>query len=160
MNEIAAAMGLVQLSKLDRLNELRTMNSTYLLKRLESVDWLETAKMKPYVKHAFFWCPVRVDEEKLGMKTKELVVTLREEGIEVRHRYTTPLYSQPMLLNQNVHPKKCPLSCPFYGKAIDYSSFSCRNAEEIAGKMIGLPNHPGLKREELDTIISTIKSIR
>ncbi len=159
MNEIAAAIGLIQLSKLDRLNQIRTRNSMYLLKNLESVDWLETAKIKPYVKHAFFWCPARVNEEKLGMKTKDLVATLRERGVEVRHRYVAPLYKQPMLINQNVYPKKCPFSCPFYGKEIDYSGFKCANAEKIAGKMIGLPNHPKLRREELDTVISTIKNV-
>lgn len=160
MNEIAAAIGLVQLSKLDELNKIRAKNSMYLLKKLEEVDWLETAKIKPYVKHAFFWCPVRVDEVKLGMKTKDLVASLRERGVEVRHRYVAPLYKQPMLLNQNAYPKKCPFSCPFYGKEIDYSRFGCPNTEKIAGKMIGLPNHPKLKREELDTIISTIKTIK
>lgn len=160
MNEIAAAIGLVQLSKLDRLNELRTRNSMYLLKNLESVDWLETAKIKPYVMHAFFWCPVRVDEEKLGMKTKDLVATLRERGVEVRHRYVAPLYKQPMLLNQNAYPRRCPFSCPFYGEEVDYSSFSCPETEKIAGKMIGLPNHPKLEREELDRVISTIKTVK
>lgn len=160
MNEIAAAMGLVQLSKLDKLNEIRKRNSMYLLEKLESVVWLETAEIKPYVKHAFFWCPVRVNEEKLGMETKDLVATLRERGVEVRHRYVAPLYMQPMLLNQNAYPRKCPFSCPFYGKVIDYSSFDCPNTEKIAGKMIGLPNHPKLMREELGTIISTIKTIK
>lgn len=159
MNEIAAAIGVVQLSKLDRLNEIRTRNSMYLLKKLEDVDWLETAKIKPYVKHAFFWCPVRVNEEKLGMKTKDLVAALRERGIEVRHRYVAPLYRQPMLLKQNTYPRRCPFSCPFYGKEIDYSLFGSPNTEKIAGKMIGLPNHPKLSREDLEIVISTIKSI-
>lgn len=160
MNEIAAAIGLVQLSKLDRLNEIRTRNSMYLLKKLEGVDWFETAKIKPYVKHAFFWCPVQVNEKKLGMKTKDLVATLRNRGVEVRHRYVAPLYKQPMLLNQNAHPRKCPFSCPFYGREIDYSRFNCPNAEKIAGKMIGLPNHPELSKGDLEIIISTIKNIK
>lgn len=160
MNEIAAAIGLVQLSKLDRLNEIRTRNSMYLLKKLESVDWLKTAKVNPYVKHAFFWCPVRVNEEKLGMKTKDLVATFREKGVEVRHRYVAPLYRQPMLLNQKAYPKKCPFSCPIYGKKIDYSRFNCPNTQEIAGKMMGLPNHPKLSKDELDTIVSVIYNIR
>jgi len=159
MNEISAAIGLVQLSRLDKLNEIRRNNSIYLLKGLESVEWI-LPEIRPYVKHAFFWCPVQVDEEKLGMKTKDLIAKLREEGVEVRHRYVAPLYKQPMLLNKNAYPKRCPFTCPFYGKDIDYSKFNCPNAEKIAGKMIGLPNHPKLKMEELDTIISTIKTIK
>lgn len=160
MNEIAAAIGLFQLHKLDKLNKRRTKNSRYLLKKLENIPWLETAKIKPYVKHAFFWCPVQVNEEKLGMKTKDLVAKLKERDVEVRHRYVAPLYKQPMLLNQRAYPKRCPFSCPFYGKEIDYSDFNCPNTEKIAGKMIGLPNHPELKRRELDTIISIIKTIK
>jgi dTDP-4-amino-4,6-dideoxygalactose transaminase len=160
MNEISAAIGLVQLSKLDKLNEIRTRNSKYLLKRLEGVKWLNLPKIKPYVKHAFFWCPVQVNEEKLGMKTKDLRAKLMEKGVEVRHRYVAPLYRQPMLINQSAYPQNCPFNCPLYGRNIDYSQFNCPNAEKIAGKIIGLPNHPRLKREELDTIISTIKTIK
>lgn len=160
MNEISAAIGLVQLSKLDKFNEIRTKNSMYLLKGLKGVEWFGLPRIKPYVKHAFFWCPVQVDEEKLGMKTKDLRARLRERGVEVRHRYVAPLYKQPMLLNQNAYPKKCPFSCPFYGRKIDYSQFNCPNAEKITGKMIGLPNHPRLKKEELNTVISTIKTIK
>ena len=158
MNEISAAIGLVQLSKLDKFNEIREENSMYLLRGLKGVEWIDLPRIRPYVKHAFFWCPVRVNEEKLGMKTKDLIAKLRERGVEVRHRYVAPLYKQPMLLDQNAYPKRCPFSCPFYGRKIDYSHFNCPNAEKIAGKMIGLPNHPKLKREELDTIISTIKT--
>ena len=159
MNEISAAIGLVQLSKLDKLNEIRTKNSMYLLNELRGVGWLNLPKIKPYVKHAFFWCPVRVDEGKLGMKTKDLMAKLRERGVEVRHRYVAPLYKQPMLLKQNAYPKKCPFSCPFYGRKTDYSQLNCPNAEKIAGKIIGLPNHPNLTQKQLDEVISVIESI-
>lgn len=160
MNEISAAIGLVQLSKLDKLNEIRTKNSMYLLKKLEDVEWLNLPRIKPYVKHAFFWCPMRVDEEKIGMKTKNLRAKLMEKGVEVRHRYVAPLYKQLMLLNQNAYPKKCPFSCPFYGRKIDYSKFNCPNAEKIAGKMIGLPNHPRLSPNDLRRIVLVFKGIK
>ena len=88
-----------------------------------------------------------------------MISKLRDTGVEVRHRYVAPLYKQPMLVNQDAYPKSCPFSCPFYDREIDYSHFNCPNAEKIAGKMIGLPNHPKLKREELDTITSIIKTI-
>jgi len=159
MNEISAAIGLVQLSKLDKLNGIRTKNSMYLLNELRGVEWLNLPRIRPYVKHAFFWCPVRVDEGKLRMKTKDLMAKLRERGVEVRHRYVAPLYKQPVLLKQNAYPKKCPFSCPFYGRKIDYSQLNCPNAEKIAGKIIGLPNHPNLTQRQLDEVICVIESI-
>ncbi|MFX0133720.1 MAG: DegT/DnrJ/EryC1/StrS family aminotransferase [Candidatus Hodarchaeota archaeon] len=160
MNEISAAIGIVQLPKLDKFNEIRSKNSMYLIKGLEGVDWIELPVIKPYIKHAFFWCPIQVKEDKLGMKTKDLITKLRDNGVEVRHRYIAPLYKQPMLLNQKAYTKGCPFSCPFYGKDIDYSQINCPNTEKIAGKMIGLPNHPKLTQNELDRVISTLKEIK
>jgi dTDP-4-amino-4,6-dideoxygalactose transaminase len=40
-----------------------------------------------------------------------------------------------------------------------YEKLNLPNVEAIAGKMLGLPNHQGLKREELDYIIETLKEI-
>lgn len=159
MNEIEAALGIVQLLKLDDLNEKRAEYSKYLLEKLKSIDWLKPARIKPYIKHAFFWCPIQVNEEKLGMSTRELREELRERGVETRHRYYHPLYHQKMLLEKNAYPKGCPFSCPYYGKIVDYSEFNCPNAEEIAGKMIGLPNHPNLTKEDLKKIIEVLENI-
>lgn len=160
MNELQAAIGVVQLPKLDTWNRIRTENSLYLLEKLNDVEWLTPPEIKPYVKHVFFWCPVSVDEEKLGMSTLDLRGYLMEHGVETRHRYKAPLYKQIMLQEKRAYPKQCPFSCPFYGKEIDYSTFNCANAERIAGKMLGLPNYPGLTKDELDRIVAVIKSIK
>lgn len=159
MNEMEAAIGLVQLPKLDELNEKRSEISRYLLDNLKDVEWLTPAEIKDYVEHAFFWCPVKVNEEKLGMSTKELREKLLEEGVETRHRYYNPLYKQKMLLEKNAYPKECPFSCPYYGKEIDYSEAHCPNAEDISGRMIGLPNHPNLSQKELDRVIEVFKKL-
>ena len=159
MSEIQAAFGLVQLSRLDKLNEIRIRNSMYLMENLKDVEWLRPTKILPYVKHVFFWAPFRVLEDKLGMSTKELVALLRERGVEVRHRYYAPLYKQIVLLKKATYPHGCPFSCPFYGREIDYSKVYLPGAEQVAGKMIGLPNHPKLTKEDLDYVIEVIKSI-
>ena len=159
MNEFEASMGLVQLKKLDKFNSNRKENSLYLYENLKDIKWLKIPNIKPYVEHAFFWCPIQIDEEKLGMSTKHLREQLMEEGVETRHRYNSPLNMQKMLLDKNAYPRGCPFSCPFYGKKIDYSSFSYLNAKNIAGKMLGLPNHPKLKKEDLTKIIQVLHKI-
>jgi dTDP-4-amino-4,6-dideoxygalactose transaminase len=159
MNEMQAAIGIAQLSKLDMFNEARKKNSEYLLKNLTDVKWLILPKIKPYINHVYFWCPVRVDEKTLGMETKDLVKTLREKGVEVRHRYTVPLYKQKMFLNLATYPRGCPFTCSHYPIKIDYSKVYCKNVEQLIGKMIGLPNHPKLSRKDLDFVIDVIKNI-
>lgn len=152
MTELEAAMGIVQLGRLDELNAARTRNSEYLLTHLGDIPWLKLPRIEPYVKHAYFWCPVQVDEEKLGMGTKELVSDLRERGVEVRHRYNDPLYCQPLLANRENYP----LNCEHYRDAPDYGAVCLPNVEQVAGKMIGLPNHPNLTQAQLDRVLQVL----
>lgn len=151
MSEINAAIGLVQLKKLPEMNRKRIENSKYLLDHLKKIDWIIIEEQKN-VTHSYFWCPIRIDEEKLGMNTLELKKILFDKGIETRHRYTQPLYKQKALRNRTV----CPLNCPTHAKHIGYEGLFLKNAEEYSGKVLGLPNHPGLKKEELDYIIKVL----
>ncbi len=158
MTEMEAAFGLVQLSKLDKLNEIRIKNSRYLLENLKDIDWIIIQKFDPNIKHTFFWCPIRINEERLGRPIEEFKKYLIKNGIGFRHRYKEPLYKQVMLLKKETYPKGCPLTCPYYENNIDYSNMYLKNAEKFAGKIIGLPNHPKLRKNDLDRIIETIKS--
>jgi dTDP-4-amino-4,6-dideoxygalactose transaminase len=155
MTEMEAAMGIVQLGRLDELNATRTRNSEYLLTHLDGIPWLKLPKIESCVKHAYFWCPLQVDEGKLGMSTKELVALLREHGVEVRHRYNEPLYRQPLLANRENYP----LNCGHYQGAPDYGALFLPNVEQVAGKMIGLPNHPNLTQAQLDRVLEVLLGI-
>lgn len=160
MNEIQAAIGVVQLKKLDIFNEIRIKHSSFLMENLKDVDWFKLPEIKPYNKHVFFWLPVLINESKLEMSTLELRKRLFDSGVETRHRYNAPLYKQIMLLEKNAYPKGCPFSCPFYGKEMDYSNIYLKNTEKIAGKVLGLPNHPGLEEEDLERIIEVVHEIK
>ena len=159
MNEIQAAIGIVQLRKIDELNDIRIRNSLYLIDSLRDIEWMKPQKIPGYVKHVFFWAPFLIDEGKLGIDTKELTKKLREKGVEVRHRYREPLYKQAMLLNKIAYPRGCPFTCPFYGREIDYSRVYLPNAEKVAGKLIGLPNHPKLGEEDLMRVVEVFRTL-
>jgi perosamine synthetase len=159
MSEINAALGLVQLKKLDMLNQKRIENSTYLLNQIKNreIEWLKVPKIKDYVKHTFFWCPVVVLEENIGMTTSEVVKKLREEGVETRYRYKQPLYKQKVLEKLSPYPNGCPFSCS--QQKIDYKKIHLPNAEKLSGKIIGLPNHPGLNKNDLDYVLEVLEKI-
>lgn len=158
MTEMEAAFGIVQLSKLDRFNEVRIKHSEYLLSNLKDLDWLRIHNFSSNIKHTYFWCPIRIDEQALGREVSEFKEYLKENGIGFRQRYQEPLYKQVMLLKKKTYPKGCPLTCPYYGSNIDYSNVYLKNAEKFAGKIIGLPNHPKLEEVHLDRILNVIKS--
>jgi dTDP-4-amino-4,6-dideoxygalactose transaminase len=81
------------------------------------------------------------------MSTPELIHRLREKGIETRHRYTAPLYRQEVLST---------LEDSYSANQYDYSKLFLRNAERVAGRIIGLPNHPGLGQRDLDHIVDVL----
>jgi dTDP-4-amino-4,6-dideoxygalactose transaminase len=149
LGEIGGAIGLIQLRKLDAMNARRSENSEHLNKELGKLNlsWMRLPTVHPHVKHAWFWYPVLIDEDQLGITVHGFRDFLKEAGIGTRHRYVEPLYKQPALM---------PWSARF---GMEYDKLELPNAEAIAGKMVGLPNHQGLKREELDYIIETLKEI-
>lgn len=157
MNEISAAIGLEQFKKLDVLNEKRIKNSLYLIDQLDKkkIPWFKTPVLSPNIKHTFFWCPLLIDEEKLGMTTAQLVTKLKESGIETRNRYWEPLYKQKILAEKENYPHRI----LWANNDIDYTNIYLENVEKIAGKLIGLPNHPGLEKHELDRVVEVLSNI-
>ena len=156
MTEMEAAMGLVQLKKLDELNAGRLKNTSYLYDMLRYVKWVNADYFPAYKSvietqtsylhvviggSVFYWCPIVVKEEKLGMRTYKLVRLLRDRGLEVRYRYKEPLYRQPVLRRYGCNKLFLP------------------NAERVAGRYFGLPNRPDMTQEELDFVIKTIKEV-
>lgn len=142
MTEMEAAMGRIQLKKLPELNEKRIRNSDYLIEQLEPLPWISIPIPEKKVTHTYFWCPVMINESRTGKTIEDLKAFLRENRIGFRERYQEPLYRQGVLEKMG----------------LDYSSVHLPNAESFAGKIIGIPNHPGLEKEELNKIVDIIKS--
>jgi perosamine synthetase len=142
MTEMEAAMGLVQLRKLDELNARRIAHSEMLLKEVSGLAWARPLRANPGVRHTYFWCPVMVDEERSGRRLEDLKAHLRRNGVEFRHRYTEPLYRQEVLK----------------GVCAAYGGLHLPNAEAVAGRVLGLPNHPWLKHEELKRIVEVLRA--
>jgi len=142
MNEMAAAIGIVQLKRLEEMNERRIVNSLYLLGELDkrNLGWLTVPELNTNVRHTFFWCPVLVNGERLGLSATELATKLKKKGIETRHRYHEPLYRQRAL-------------------GPSYRNTHLKNAEQVAGRLIGLPNHPNLNKDDLDYIVTTLEEL-
>jgi len=139
MTEIEAAMGLVQLGKLDQLNQKRINNSEYLIKKIKKLPWIQIPIPSNNVKHTYFWCPVMVKDSS-GRSIEDLKDHLVKNKIDFRRRYKEPLYKQTVL--KKIDP--------------DYSKLYLPNVEKVVGAIIGLPNHPGLSQEQLDKIIEVL----
>jgi dTDP-4-amino-4,6-dideoxygalactose transaminase len=156
MTEMAGAIGLIQLGRLDALNDARIRRSEQILRRVADVPWLTVIDTPNDQTPTYFWCPILIDEEKLGFSTEELIVRLRNQGVETRHRYVEPLYKQP-LLNDRM-PK---ILRTVAGRNLpDYGKLRLPNSERVAGHIIGLPNRPDMSDAEVDHVVRIVHSMR
>ena len=131
--DIAAAIGLAQLKKIDSFNDKRNENASYLTDGLKDVKGVVPPVVKEGNKHVFHQFTIKVD----GDRDKWLDF-LNEKGIGCGVYYPIPLYNQKLY------------------KDLGYNQ-SCPVTDKIVDEVISLPVHPSLTKDELDTIISVVK---
>jgi perosamine synthetase len=129
MNDIPAALGLVQLKKLDRMNQKRREITARYHAGLKGLSWLETPVVKSYALSAHHNYVVKVEKRDL------LNVTLQEKGISTGVHYIP-----------NNHYE---MYQPFRGKT--------PVSDSVWGKLLTLPLFPDLRDEDVDYIIREIK---
>lgn len=160
MTEFQAAILLAQMERLDEQTERRIENARYLTSKLSKIDGVKPLKNDERVtRHAYHLYIFRIDPEAFGGASKATIAkALQAEGIPASVGYSRPLYKEPYL----EYFRKCPLSCPYYAKKIDYSSLKLPVAERacyIEG--LWLPQYVLLgSKEDMDDIIFAVEKIR
>lgn len=160
MTEFQAAILLAQMERFDKQTERRIENARYLNSKLQKIDGVKPLKSddritrNPYHLYIF-----RVDPEAFGGATKFLIAkALQAEGIPVSVGYSKPLYKEAFL----DYFKRCPLSCQYYAKEIDYSKFRAPATERACYyEGLWLPQNVLLgTREDMDDIVHALEKIR
>ena len=129
MNDIPAAIGIVQLKKLDQMNQRRRELTERYNQGLKDLAWVETPTIKPYAKPSHHNYVIKVE------KRDQLGLYLQEKGIATGVHYI-PNNQYEMYRS--------------YGKETPV-------ADRVWEKLITLPLFPELKDEEVDLIIHEIK---
>ena len=140
MSEASAAVGSVQLKKLDRSNEIRRKNASVLTRGIEKVSGLTPPYVKDYMKHVFYQYVIRV-EESYPVDRDKLAEHLRERGVGVAVHYPTPVYGQPLYKDLG------------YGKAV------CPMAEDASKRVLSLPVHPSVNEDDIAYILNVLKEV-
>lgn len=132
MTEIAAALGLAQLPKLDGWNDQRRSNAAWLTEHLEDIG---TPVELANAYHVYQQYTVRVDAgRRLAMQN-----ALAESNIESMVYYERCLHQQPLYEERGIG-----------------GSFPM--AERAATEVLSLPVHPGLSAADLEQIASAVNS--
>lgn len=155
MTEIQAAIGRVQLKKLDYFIKKRNENAKYLSDAVKKIDGIEPPFIPKYCDPAFNYWIGRFDPEKLKMNKDEFIQKFPKSKV----LYPKPLYENDLFLKKNAYPRGCPWSCPFYNKNIDYANLKLPVVEQITKEIFALDIYPEISREQLDAYIEVMKNI-
>ncbi|WP_455141488.1 aminotransferase class I/II-fold pyridoxal phosphate-dependent enzyme [Candidatus Hodarchaeum mangrovi] len=153
MTTIQAAIGIEQLKKLDKMNQGRIKNSEYLNMLLSDIPGIELPQKPSYGTHVYHAFALKVNPKVIGMTGKEFAIILNKDFQITQLIYPTGLYSSRLFQEREGYgSKKCPFSCPFFEKEIDYKYPNCPTTDEVAINIIGLPNWHQLSYIELSLI--------
>jgi dTDP-4-amino-4,6-dideoxygalactose transaminase len=141
MTDIQAAVGIIQLRKLDGLNQRRIAIAEYLNAGLRDVPGLTLPAVMEGRKHVFHLYPLQIDPKVYGLTKEDFVYRmLHERGIKVGTHYI-PLH----------------WSTAFQKRGFKRGQFPV--AESVFERLVTLPSHPRLTDEGLDYMIDAIKSL-
>jgi len=142
MNDVEAAIGLAQLNKLDKLNEIRINNASFLSSHLNVLDGVKTPVVLNYAKHVFHRYTLFFESQKFGESRDLISRALEAEGIKNGVLYTPPAHRYP-----------------YYKKNYNFNDNQYQNAETISKCILSIPVHPNLGEKELYDIVATIRKV-
>jgi perosamine synthetase len=141
MTDIQAAVGSVQLAKLDTFNGKRIDNAKYLNEKLSRIRGLVLPHVMDGNVHVYHLYPVLIEPEEFGMGKDDFIHAMRaQHGIRVGTHYT-PIH----------------LSTAFRRRGFRKGQFPV--AESVADRLVTLPINPRQSRQALDYLVQSIESL-
>lgn len=140
MTNIAAAIGLVQLRKLEYHNLKRRENAKYLTSKFEKIAGITPPYISPHATHVFHQYTIRVEDE-FPASRDEFAVHLKNKGVGFGIHYPIPIHRQPLFEKVGYTDKN--VDCPV--------------SSEMSEKVLSLPVHPCLSNDDLECIAENIR---
>ena len=142
MNDIAAAIGLAQLNKLDKLNKVRINNAMFFSSHLKDSNAVRIPFVSSHVKHVFNRYTLFFESQKFKVSRNEIARALDAEGIKNGILYTPPAHRYP-----------------YYKKMYNFKDEQFKNAEVISKSVLSIPVHPNLEKQDLQDIVHATKKV-
>lgn len=139
MTNIGAAIGLVQLDRLEGFNERRIHNARYLDRHLAGTG-LVTPDAAPGVRHVYHQYVVKLPAG-YPLARDAFMSALATRGIGTAVHYPIPVNRQPVY-QAGIENASCPVS------------------GDLAASVVSLPVHPSVTDEELAYICDAVRGLR
>lgn len=141
MTDIQAAMGLCQLIKIEKQLEIRNRYAQIYTLELSELPEIITPQEQAVSRHAWHLYIIQLRQEQLTIHRDAFIDAMREQNIECGVHYI-PLHF-----------------FPFYQKKYGYQEGDFPHAESAFRRVVSLPLHPRLTKENIYNVTQTIKKI-
>lgn len=140
LTEIQAAPGIDQVKQFPLFLRRRREIGEQLRNHIGRIKGLTPQKITPKTEHSYSYFSLTIDSEAYKCTREEFMKALKAENIDCAIHYPVPLSLQP-IVKQTWNPEPCPVS------------------EELSQRIISLPIHPALRKEDINNIIKAVKKV-
>ena len=140
LSDINSALGISQLSKLNKFIDKRNEIANYYNKKFENMDLIKTPVVEKNYKHAYHLYPILIDFKKLKYEKKYFFKMMQKMGINLQVHYI-PVYHQKFMKQYGFSKKLFPVTEQYYSQEVS------------------LPIYFSLNKKKIDYVINQIKNI-
>jgi perosamine synthetase len=141
LSEPAAAIGLAQIGRLERDNEIRNRNARQLTQALSKVPGIVPPRVRPGALHVFHQYTIRVQENRFRVDRDTFASALRAEGVDCAVHYPVTVNRQPAWIERFGEGEAAPM------------------AELASREVLSLPVHPGVTRAQCAEIALAVEKV-
>jgi dTDP-4-amino-4,6-dideoxygalactose transaminase len=142
MTDLQAAIGIVQLSKLDKFIDEREKWAKYYNEKFAGIDWLRTPEISNDYKHGWQSYVTFIDESKAPMSRNDLMEYLQQKGISTR-----PGTHAVHMLN-------------FYSNLYGIKPDDFPGARDANNFSMAIPLHNRMTQEDYEYVVKQITSLK
>lgn len=139
MTDVEAALGLVQLNKLERFLNRRRQIAAQYTHFFSSQKGFSIQEVTENAEHSWNYFSVVPDPDYLRLSREEFIRSLNLEGVPTAIHYPRPLHLQPCFS--------------------EYQTGSLPVAEKLADQIVALPIHPFLSEADVSFILEKIQKV-
>ncbi len=137
LSNILSALGIAQIKKVEKIIEIRRKNAKLMSDKLSKIKGVKTPLELEDHRHVYQLYTIKLEDEAVRDGLKD---HLLQKGI------MTKVYFSPVHLTR------------FYKERLGYSDVELPMTQRISKKVLTLPIHPLLTKEEIDYIVDQINS--
>jgi len=159
LNDLAAAIGRVQLKKLPKIVAKRRKLAAELIRRLKGLKAVSLGPGLAGTQGVYWFLRVAVDPSKLKVSKEDFARAVEAEGLPVDKRYSQPHGLTPWFAKRQTYGQSgCPWTCPLY-KGDPHQKFPCPNAARTADTNFVIYFHEGWGMSEVRDVAAALAKV-